>query len=482
MEPSTKSQNSRALNYSLLDGAFFAGMSALTSGVFLTGFAISLGANNFQIGVLASLPLLADVFQFPASYYVDRLGGKKKLCLYGSMIGRLFWLFIAVFPLISFSWLRQKQVLLLIIFVALYSVFTSISRVGWLSWIADLVPESIRGRFFSKRNVVVGLATMGITLLGGKYTKHFTPWFTPDHNLGFSPLFVGAFLLGCISLIYLKKMPETSTNETANKKVLSSFLLPFKDRNFNRLLFFSLWWGFAVNVASPFFTVYMLTELQLSYDQIALFTALNAGANLLSLWGWGLVSDRFGNKPVMLFSGALAASLPFLWMFTNPKIIYFIIFLHILGGYCWAGFNLAAGNILLKLSPIEHNTLYFGAYGFLVSLSSALGPLVGGWLLHWALVHRVSLILWPSVFHLIFLLSSCGRVLSLYLLRKVHEPAERPASEMIRFITNPRRLSTMLGFQPMVHHSLAMVRNRKGSFGISRILNSMFGNKPVSKD
>ncbi len=222
-----------------------------------------------------------------------------------------------------------------------------------------------------------------------------------------------------------------------------------------------MWWGFAVNVASPFFTVYMLRRLGLSYDQIALFTALNAGANLLSLWGWGVVSDRFGNKPVMLFSGALAASLPFLWMFTKPNTIYFIIFLHILGGYCWAGFNLAAGNILLRLSPVEHNALYFGAYGLSVSLSSALGPLIGGWLLHWGLAHKFSLILLPSAFHLIFLISSGSRFLSLYMLKTVHEPAERPTFEVIRFITNPRRLSTMLGFQPLVHHSLARVRNRK---------------------
>jgi len=42
--------------------------ATLTGGVFLTGFALYLGMNEFMIGVVAPMPFIVTVFQVPASY------------------------------------------------------------------------------------------------------------------------------------------------------------------------------------------------------------------------------------------------------------------------------------------------------------------------------------------------------------------------------------------------------------------------------
>ena len=44
------------LKNSMYDGAFANAFAALTGGVFLTGFAIYLGMNEFWIGLLAAMP------------------------------------------------------------------------------------------------------------------------------------------------------------------------------------------------------------------------------------------------------------------------------------------------------------------------------------------------------------------------------------------------------------------------------------------
>ena len=56
------------LKNSIYDGMFANIFATLMGGVFLTGFALYLGMNEFMIGVVASMPFIVTVFQVPASY------------------------------------------------------------------------------------------------------------------------------------------------------------------------------------------------------------------------------------------------------------------------------------------------------------------------------------------------------------------------------------------------------------------------------
>ena len=71
----------RALNLSIIDGALSAIMGSLPGGIFLMGFALKiLNATPQQIGVLASLPLFANLVQIFGSYIIEKTGKKKMLC------------------------------------------------------------------------------------------------------------------------------------------------------------------------------------------------------------------------------------------------------------------------------------------------------------------------------------------------------------------------------------------------------------------
>jgi len=55
------------LKNSIYDGMFANAFANLTGRVFLTGFALYLGMNEFMIGVVASMPFIVTVFQIPAA-------------------------------------------------------------------------------------------------------------------------------------------------------------------------------------------------------------------------------------------------------------------------------------------------------------------------------------------------------------------------------------------------------------------------------
>ena len=47
----------------------------------MAAYALALGANNLQIGVLAALPLIAQVVQLPAILAVERYRARKSIGL-----------------------------------------------------------------------------------------------------------------------------------------------------------------------------------------------------------------------------------------------------------------------------------------------------------------------------------------------------------------------------------------------------------------
>lgn len=56
------------LRNSFYDGMFANAFATLTGGVFITGFVLYLGMNDFMIGIVAWMPFIVTVFQVPASY------------------------------------------------------------------------------------------------------------------------------------------------------------------------------------------------------------------------------------------------------------------------------------------------------------------------------------------------------------------------------------------------------------------------------
>lgn len=452
----SRSHLKRGLRDAILDGSFYSVMTSLTNGVFLTGFALALGASHFEIGVIASLPLLAPMLQLPASPLLARRR-LKRICLWTSFLGRSAWVAIALLPLIAMSSPSHSIVWALIIGMAVYHISASIAGVSWISWMADLVPEKIRGRYFGNRNVAIGAVGMIATLGGGLLVKRYGVWFEPAVMIGFTFLFLFALLFGYVSIIFLRKIPfDPGFQETTHRSLSESLSTVLMDKGFLLVILFSSCWGFGVNLASPFFTVYMFQDLHLGYETVALYTVLNLATNLLGMWFWGRASDRYGNKPVMQSMGLLAAMLPFLWVFvTAATVPYLAPFNHLLAGFCWAGINLTSVNLLLKLARKEDQAVYLSVHAFACSLFIALGPLAGGILSgHFSGLHLTLGGLHIYHLHFVFVVSTLLRYGSLILLQWVHEPKEVPAFAMIKALSNVRRLSTMMGLQPLVHPSL----------------------------
>jgi MFS family permease len=255
-------------------------MGTLTTGVFLAGFAVELGASNFEIGILAAVPFAVQFLQLPAVVLVERLRARRAISTWAAAIGRSFLIASATAPFLG----ATAGIITLIVSIALYQAMAAIAGCAWNSWMRDLVPENEYGRFFGRRAAATTALATTLALLGGVLIGSWKR-FAPGHAaIAYSCLFMAGATIGLFGVWLLSITPDQPMPPAGPRTRISTLLItPFRDTNFRRLIVFLSSWNFAANLAAPFFVVYMLKTLGYSMATVVLLTTASQLSNLAAL-------------------------------------------------------------------------------------------------------------------------------------------------------------------------------------------------------
>jgi MFS family permease len=389
----------RALRLILYDALASEAMGTLTTGVFLVGFAVALGADNFSIGVLAAVPFAVQLLQIPAVLLVERWRGRRDICVWSTAVGRTFLFGAAAAPLLG----ESAGIITLIVSLAVYQAMAAIAGCAWNSWMRDLVPTTQYGRFFGRRTAATTTLSITLAFLGGVVIDGWKRYL-PDHTVyGYSLLFLLSALIGYLGsyLLYITPdRPMAPAEKTA--RPFAVLFAPLRDPNFRRLIIFLASWNFAANLAAPFFTVYMLKSLDFPMTKVLALTIASQLSNLAALGLWGVLIDRFSNKAVLEVAAPLFLACTFAWTFTGaewvkPMTLYLLVLIHVLMGIATAGVSLASGNIAMKLSHAGQATAYLAANSVISAVFAAAAPMLGGLFADFFAAHRLTLgLTWTS--------------------------------------------------------------------------------------
>lgn len=404
---------------SVYDGAFATMMGSLCGGIFLVGFALNvLGASALQVGILAALPVSANIAQVIGSILVERYGHRRYLCILCVTAARLFWLPILGLPFLLFGEAADPRIWILVALVGASCLLGSISGVAWLSWMSDLIPGDIRGRFFARRNIVCAAAGMVVVLAGGAFLNFWEGLHGREDPFGYLILFAIGLALGLISSWFLSRVHDPKAGPAppgVNGLSWAALVSPFRDSNFRALIIYVGLFMFVTQMAGPFYAVYMIENLGVDFGTITWLITFATLASLFMLRIWGPIADEMGNKPILIVAGFAHALIPLIWVVAQEGIYYqALVLAHIASGVFWAALMLAHVNVLIKLSPEKGRSFYIAAFNTSLGLSVAVAPIMGGVFLNFTEGWQVQAGRWTLTnLHILFLLSGGAQILVL---------------------------------------------------------------------
>ena len=366
----TDADREAGLKWYVRNGMFFKIMETLSIGVFLTAYALSLGASNLVIGVLAAIPSLTQLAQLPAVYLVERIASRRLVAVSLTLASRLLLLGAAAAALLQPG---PTALLLLVTAFAIRYIFGAIAGCAWNSWVRDFLPAERRGVFSAQRLTWMTVMAAIAALAGGIFVDNWTGLTSLPQTFS-----------GVLETFAMAQIPEpTPLPPEQGPDQKTSLFAPLKEKNFRRLVTFLFSWNFASNLAAPFFAVQMLRHLGLDLTTVMMLTALSQGANALVTGTFGSLADRYSNKRVLQFAAPLFIACIFAWTFTSlPDRHFFtmplLVVIHILTGVATAGVTLASGNMANALSPTTGATRHLALVAAFTAIAAGTAPIIGG--------------------------------------------------------------------------------------------------------
>ncbi|MFH0794917.1 MAG: hypothetical protein V2A74_12900, partial [bacterium] len=373
------------------------------------------------------------------------LGHRKPLTLITSLIAREFWIVMIVLTFLPGLSATQKiYIFLAVYFLACISGILSAN--AWILWMGDLIPTAIRGRYLARRNLILVLVALLVDQVGSQFfewtKERGDPW------LGHRTILGVAVVCAAVAGWFLWRQHEPKWHRTEAPPPVQFLREVWANANFKRVLKFFAVWNFGVGLSAAFFSVHMLTVLNMSYPTIWKYTLITTVFGVLASIFWGHTHDRAGTKPILLSNAILIGFLPGWWLFATPDRLWPIWTDAVITGICWTGFNLAAFNLPLVTSPERLRPWYLAVFHGVAGATFGIASLLGGVLAEGAqgFTLHIGPFTWIN-YHLLFIGSVLIRYLSLYFLHGIEVTPSENLIFLVKMLGNGLQKSFFTGRQ-----------------------------------
>lgn len=348
-QPENSGIQKRNFKYTLLDGAAVGFASSATP--FLAVFLTRLGATNFEVGLLTSMPAVAGfLFAIPLSLWLQ----KQRNVVPWYSLTRLIQLSAFAFTgLIPFLLPRDEWIFAILLVWGTVTIPTTI-----LSILFNVVLGAVagpKGRFelLSKRWSLIGLVTTLTTLGIGQGLRLL------DFPLNFQVVFLVASIGAIFSFFYANHLViprniPVQKNEMSLWNQYSRIVeLVRKNPNFLSFTFKRFIFLTGVAFATPLFPLYYVRQINLNDNNIAIIATTQTATLIFGYLFWAQQSRSKGTRNVLLWTTLGLALFPIMVAFTTKSWI--IILLAGAAGIFQSGLDLVFFDELMKNIPPENS-------------------------------------------------------------------------------------------------------------------------------
>lgn len=339
-------------------------------------FAERLGAGDYEIGLLSSLPAAVGFFTLiPGAILIENFKNKKNIT--GTIIfaHKVFFLLLAVVPFVP----KSYQSLLFVLLVGLMNLPGSIAGIGYQSCIGDIFDSDNLGKAMSSRNIYSTAVGIFITLLSAQLITKI-PNTNKQTIILYQVLLIVTFILAqgevvtffkFRGIITVKKEKEISYIASLKETIKN---IP-KERNYIIFMISSLVFYFGWQMGWPLFNIYTITNLKANEFWLSIIAVSSSIASIAAYKLWAKFARKKGNT-YALFIATIGMSLTPLMYAVSRSLLALVLF-NIIIGISTAGTVQILFNLLLEVTPNKNRTVYLAIYNTLMNLSAAVSPLIG---------------------------------------------------------------------------------------------------------
>jgi hypothetical protein len=343
---------------------------------------IAAGANAQSVSILTTIINLSlSLICVKAPALIEKLGLTKKGGVTLSFINLIAWVPLVVAFLLSDLGITPAWFAVLWLVNVMPGVLLSFQRDNWLS---NLIPGNVLGRYLGQRMAIKSAFYLGAFCLLGYMMDR-----SGDKNLSsFAYVFVLALVMSFADYFIFTFMrePENKVKIAPEQEVQKSrfglfdYVGELKKKKLDTFISFTSLFYITVGLTGPLYAVYMLQEQHFTYLSYTVIFAAEFLARVVSAPFWGRFADKAGNIRVLGIVSRIIPALPICWLFCSN--VGYLVFVQVLSGICWGAFDLSTQSYLYKVAPPEKKLRYIVYTRCLMLFSTAVGGLVGAYLVN----------------------------------------------------------------------------------------------------
>jgi MFS family permease len=381
--------NAPASGPELRHAYWFSVFNALSWQVVLGGpmvlYAKSLGATATVLGIVAGMMPLLTIAQIPAANFIDRIG-YRRFVLGGWSARLVFVFFMAMVPLAGGFLGAGSQLAVLLTLLFCFNLLRGISGSAWLPWITGLVPLEFRGRYLARDQASSNSGSFLCFLSTGLLLGAGVLLPAPPRPWQFSLTFLFSGIMGAMSLLFLKRMPDTPVppDESGGKGPVP-WLAIASHPPFRKLLELNAVWSLAYGGLTTFIVAFLKTGADLRDGQILMLMSVQFLGGLGALWFGGRRLDLHGSKPAfgfIMLTGMLVASG---WFLMSARVVipagWAVLLLIVPLGLLNALFSAANNRFAMAIVPRMGRNHFFALFTVVWQVTLGLSPVLWGLLI-----------------------------------------------------------------------------------------------------
>ncbi|HUV39645.1 MAG TPA: MFS transporter, partial [Planctomycetota bacterium] len=400
----------RGLGVSILAGAvgavFYTQAGVLS--LLFAGLALELHVSNPLMSVLvATLPLAATA-EIVMAYLIHRTGRRQEFFAWGLILSRLLWLPIVLIPYYVPAAHPQLRVTALFALLMLSSVLTVAGGNAWGSWMGDLIPATVLGRYFGFRQIFTVLTQMLTGVLVGVYLDYHTGFG------GYVAVISMLLVFGIVDVVLFWWVPHPPMQRRDEKHTLIEMLrVPLADARYRKAIAFFALWTFTTGLLAPYIGIFQRGEkyAAMSFTTGYVYGAVAGLCLVVTSYYWGRLADRWNAKKVLFICLLIAVPPPFCYLFATPERTWPILLAIALGNVGWGGIFVVSIQMIIGLAPAKDRSMYLACQSAVMGVVMTVTYLAAGGIVK--LLANVTWTVGPYTWrdlHILFLISGVLRL------------------------------------------------------------------------